>query len=118
MRGFLRLADHSTGEGIACLAGLEDVQLKVRLLLPHLLDLVLVLVLLRLLTHLEEVRVEDLVRVQSVAIWVVLLVVALVSPFKLDVAPCKSCHGNALVCLVVVLISLLIDSLHLVALVL
>ena len=47
----------------------------VSLLCLHCFNLILVLVLLGLLAHLEEVRVEDLVRVQRVRVWVVLLVV-------------------------------------------
>ena len=63
-------------------------------------------------------RVKDLVWMQGVAVRIVLFVVALVSSLKLDVAPCKSGDRNTLVCLIVVLSSLLVDSLHLVAFIL
>ena len=59
---------------------------RVSHLLSHLLHLLFLLLFLCLLTHLEEVRVEDLVWVQRVRIRIVLFVVGLVHAFELVVA--------------------------------
>ena len=67
--GTLRVKDHRVGQLVA-----------------HLLDLFLLLLLLGLLGDLEEVRVEDLVRVQRVRVRVVLLVIGLVHALELVVA--------------------------------
>ena len=67
--GTLRVKDHRVGQLVA-----------------HLLDLFLLLLLLGLLGDLEEVRVENLVRVQRVRVRVVLLVIGLVHALELVVA--------------------------------
>jgi len=79
-------AENSVVEGVLCGAALLLIENDgVGELLPHLFHFLLPLLLFGLLRHLEEVRVENLVRVQSVRVRVVFFVVRLVHLLQLVV---------------------------------
>ena len=67
------------------------------LLLTHLFDFFFLLVFFSLLTHLKEVRVENLVWMQGVRIRVILLVVGLIHALKFVVSFGYPSNRNALV---------------------
>ena len=57
----------------------------------HLVNLFFLLILLCLLGHLEEMRIEDLMRMECVRVGVKLLVISLVDPLELAIALGNAC---------------------------